>query len=211
MRGPVAMALAGLLIPTVMAVDTARADGDSIVTLGVGGGVGVRQIGGAGAERGFINQANVRLKFLDYFGLDFSVDLQRDPTLVAVADDLQYKAKMRLTALVYPYNGEYVGFYLGAGVGGAKVADLKRFDAPANSYTAGVGMEFHVASHFSIDVSFMVVIPGASSIKNYAIARVNSALDSGDPAELEEVSAAGLGDFVGLENNEIMLRLLLFL
>jgi len=214
MRVRIAMALACRMVPALMATPAARADGSSILTLGLGGGVGVRQAGGTGVptESAFINQANVRLKFLEIFGLDYAVDLTRDPTLVTASDDaLQYKAKMRMTALIYPYNGEDVAFYIGAGVGGAKLSELKRLDAPTNSYTAGLGFEFHIASHLSIDASFMLVVPGARSIKNVAVARVKAALESGDPVEMTRLTASGLGDFVSLDNHEIKIRLLLFL
>lgn len=213
MRGYIAMALVSLLVPAMAAAD-ARADGSSIVTLGVGGGLGMRQAAGTGvpSERALINQAGVRLKFLEIFGIDYAVDLTRDPALVTASEDaLQYKAKMRLTALVYPYNGDDVAFYMGAGVGGAKLSELKRLDGPTNSYTAGVGFEFHVAAHLSIDASFMLVIPGASSIKNVAVARVKAALESGDTVEITRLNAAGLGEFVSLDNHEIMIRILLFL
>jgi len=213
MRASLATALFCLAVPTVIVGD-ARADGDSILTIGVGGGVGVRQAAGPGevVETGFINQANVRLKFLEIFGIDYAMDLTRDPSLVTASDDaLQFKAKMRLTALVYPYNGEDVAFYMGFGIGGAKIAELTRFDRPTNSYTAGVGFEFHVASHLSIDASFMLIVPGAHSIKNVAVARVNAALEAGDTEAISKLSAAGLGDFLSLDNHEIMLRILLFL
>lgn len=207
------MASVCLLAPALLS-GAARADGDSIFTIGVGTGVGVRQTASTGepSATAFVNQANLRIKFLEVFGLDYSFDLQHDPSLVTVSDDaLQYAAKMRLSALVYPYNGETVGFYLGAGIGGASTSDLTRFDAASNSYTAGVGFELHLASHLSIDASFMLVIPGASSIKNVAVARVKSALESKDVDEITNLSTAGLGDFVSLDNHEIMIRILLFL
>jgi hypothetical protein len=194
--------------------DDARADGSSVVTLGVGGGVGIHKAAGFDlpAETAFVNQASVRAKLLWIFGLDYSYDLTRDMALVnPVAGELNYKAKMRATALLYPYSGEYVAFYLGAGIGGAKLADLTRIDAPTNSYHAGLGFEFHVASHFSIDTSFMILAPGARSIAETAVARVDAALANGGVDAVTQLEVPGFDDFVSLKNHEFMVRLFLFL
>jgi len=192
----------------------ARGDGSSDLTLGLGAGIGIHKAGGPDekASTALMNQANLRLKFLQVFGIDYALDLGRDDKLVNPADDeLHYQAKMRLTALIYPYNGEAVAFYFGAGIGGGKLAELLKTNAVANSYHAGIGFEFHLGDHLSIDTSFMLVAPGSRSVENVAVARVEAALAAGDNNAINKLSAPGLDDFISLKNHEFMIRLFLFL
>ena len=208
------LATAAFCLGVLGATSPALADGSSAVTLGVGGGIGIHKAAGPdeNASTNFVNQANVRFKFLWIFGLDYAVDLTRSPDLVEPpAGELHYRAKMRATALLYPYSGERVAFYLGAGVGGGKLADLMKFDSASSSYHAGVGFEFHLASHISIDTSFMLVAPGVRSIQNAAVAKVEAALATGGPEAVARLEKPGFDDFVSLKNHEFMVRLFLFL
>lgn len=192
----------------------AHADGSSAVTLGVGGGIGIHKAGGLGEEEltAFVNQANVRFKFLWIFGVDYAYDLSRNADLVTPRPgELHYQAKMRATAMLYPYSGERVAFYLGAGLGGGNLKELFKPDSASSSYHAGVGFEFHLASHISIDTSFMLVAPGARSIQNAAVARVEAALAAGGPEAVARLEKPGFDDFVSLKNHEFMVRLFLFL
>lgn len=191
----------------------ARADGSSVVTLGVGGGIGIHEASApdAKAETAFLNQANVRLKLLYFLGVDFAYDLSRSEGLrEAVEGKLQYKAKMRLTAMLYPYSGDTVAFYLGVGVGGTKMSELVKFDQAGNSYHAGIGMEFHLADHVSIDASFFLLVPGLKSIESNTVARVEAALAKGGDT-LSKMQAPGVDDYLSLKNHEFMIRLFLFL
>ncbi len=193
---------------------SALADGSSPVTLGVGGGVGIHKAAGPDerSETAFVNQANVRVKLLWILGVDYAYDLTRDTDLVKPQPgELHYKAKMRATALLYPYSGERVAFYLGAGLGGGSLAELFKPDSPTSSYHAGVGFEFHLADHISIDTSFMLVAPGARSIADAAVAKVESALATGGPEAVARLEKPGFDDFVSLKNHEFMVRLFLFL
>lgn len=192
----------------------AWASGSSEVTLGVGAGIGIHKAGNPdeAANTAFVNQANLRFKFLYVLGLDYAYDFSRDQQLVEPdPNDLHYAAKMRLTALLYPYNGEQIGFYVGLGLGGGKLGDLGRTDAPANSYHSGLGFEFHVSEHFSIDTSFMLVAPGRRSVENVAVARVEAALAAGDAEAIDEIEAPGIDDFISLKNHEFMVRVFIFL
>jgi len=216
MRAGFAMVASGLVAVLAMsaAAGDARADGSSIVTLGVGSGLGVHKASGPGepANTAFINQANLRLKFLWILGLDYALDLGKDDGLVATAEgDLHYRAKMRLTALVYPYSGNDLAFYIGAGIGGSKVAELVKTDAAANSYHGGLGFEFHLGPHISVDTSFMLIAPGARSVEGAATARVEAALATGDAGAMDQLRAPGLDDFISLKNHEFMVRVFLFL
>lgn len=191
----------------------AQADGSSVVTLGVGGGIGIHEASGPDAkgETAFLNQANVRVKLLYFLGADFAYDLSRDSSLrEAEEGKLQYKAKMRLTAMLYPYSGDTVAFYLGVGVGGTKMSELFKFDSLGNSYHAGIGMEFHLASHVTIDASFFLLAPGVKSIESNTVARVEAALAKGGDT-LSKMQAPGIDDFLSLKNHEFMIRLFLFL
>ena len=191
----------------------AQADGSSVVTLGVGGGIGVHAAGGPDvkAETAFLNQANIRVKLLYFLGADFAYDLSKSSSLrEAEEGKLQYKAKMRLTAMLYPYSGDTVAFYLGVGIGGTKASELFKFDQLGNSYHAGIGMEFHLADHVTIDASFFLLVPGLKSIESNTVARVEAALAKGGDT-LAKMKAPGIDDFLSLKNNEFMIRLFLFL
>lgn len=208
------LATAAFCLGILGATGPALADGSSAVTLGVGGGVGIHKAGGPdeNAATNFVNQANVRFKFLWIFGVDYALDLTRSPDLVEPPQgELNYRAKMRATAMLYPYSGERVAFYLGAGVGGAKLGDLMKPDSPSSSYHAGVGFEFHLASHISIDTSFMLLAPGVRSIQDAAVAKVEAALATGGPEAVMRLEKPGFDDFVSLKNHEFMVRLFLFL
>lgn len=191
----------------------AQADGSSVVTLGVGGGIGIHESSAPDtkSETAFLNQANVRLKLLYFLGADFAYDLSKSADLrEAEEGKLQYKAKMRLTAMLYPYSGDTVAFYLGVGIGGTKMAELFKFDALGNSYHAGIGMEFHLATHVTIDASFFIIVPGVKSIESNTVARVEAALAKGGDT-LSKMQAPGIDDFLSLKNHEFMIRLFLFL
>lgn len=207
-------AVAVLCLAAMAPHEDARAAGWSEITFGVGAGVGVHQADGpdAGTDAAFVNQANLRFKFLWVLGLDYAYDFSRDGKLVSPdPDELHYQAKMRLTALLYPYNGEELAFYVGLGLGGGRLADLGSLNAPANSYHTGLGFEYHVDEHFSIDTSFMLVAPGRRSVENVAVARVEAALAAGDADAINEIDAPGLDDFISLKNHEFMVRIFLFL
>lgn len=196
-----------------LATTGAFADGDSIFTLGVGGGVGIHKAGAPGgdAQTAFVNQANVRLKLLYFLGIDYAYDLAHDPKLTKPSEDLQFQAKMRLTALLYPYSGEHVAFYLGAGVGATKMSELMGIGGDGNSYHAGLGFEFHLASHLSIDMSFMIVAPGVKSVERAAVAEVAAAYAEGGADAVKQLQQPGIDEFISLKNHEFLIRFFLFL
>ena len=191
----------------------ASADGSSIFTLGVGAGVGIHKAGAPGgdAATAFVNQANIRLKMLYFLGLDYAYDLAHDPKLTTPTEKLQFQAKMRLTAMIYPYSGDHVAFYLGGGIGGTSLDELKQVTGPGNSYHAGLGFEFHLASHLSIDMSFMVLAPGVQSVKRTAVAEVAAAYAEGGADAVARLEEPGLSDFLSIKNHEFMIRMVLFL
>jgi hypothetical protein len=192
---------------------TASADGSSIFTLGVGAGVGIHKAGrpGGDAQTAFVNQANVRLKLLYFLGVDYAYDLAHDPKLTVPAEELQFQAKMRLTALIYPYSGDHVALYLGAGVGGTGLEELTSITAEGNSYHAGLGLEFHLASHLSIDMSFMILAPGVQSVKRTAVAEVAAAYAEGGADAVASLQEPSIDEFLSIKNHEFMIRLFLFL
>jgi len=196
-----------------LAGGNAAADGSSIFTLGVGAGVGIHKAGrpGGDAQTAFVNQANVRLKALYFLGVDYAYDLAHDPKLAAPTEELQFQAKMRLTALIYPYSGDHVAFYLGAGIGGTSLDELQSITSAGNSYHAGIGFEFHLASHLSIDMSFMILAPGVESVKRTAVAEVAAAYAEGGAEAVERLEEPGIGDFLSIKNHEFMIRMFLFL
>ena len=190
----------------------AHADGSSIVTLGAGSGIGMHQEGGeGGSASAFVNQASVRLKLFYFLGLDYQYDLTHDITLSRPSEGLQMRAKMRLSALIYPYSGDTIAFYIGAGIGGTKLAELAQLDGAGTSYQGGIGFEIHIASHLSIDLSYMMVAPGVKSIERTTVAQVTAAYARGGVEALSKYDPPHVDDFLSLKNSEIMIRLLLFL
>jgi len=194
---------------------SAHADGSSIVTVGVGAGLGIHKTEQPGTQSStsFINQANVRIKALYFLGLDYSYDMSRNDALVEIDPTaLRTQAKMRLSGLLYPYSGDSMGFYLGGGVGGATFGELFKTDSAGNSYQVGAGLEFHFNDHISLDMSFYMVIPGTRSIETSQVAQLGAALASGDDAAVSSISSqTGVADFVSAKNHEFMIRLFLFL
>lgn len=203
------------LVLTVIATPVAFADGSSIMTIGVGGGVGIHKTEHTGnqSETAFVNQANVRVKALYFLGLDFAYDMSRNADLVDIdPGELRMQAKMRLTGLLYPYSGEAAGFYLGGGVGGSRLGEVFSIDAPGNSYHFGAGLEFHLNDHVTIDTSFFLVMPGISSITTSRVAQIEAALATGKADEARALAENNdIGQFISFRNHEFMVRLFLFL
>ena len=209
-----------------VAPGSSRADNDSILTVGVGAGIGYRHASGPGdtAPMEFINQANVRLKLLWILGADLSVDLAKNTKLTAPdPNSLRYAAKLRATALFYPIPTSVFELYLGLGVGAAKTSELFTVTGPGNSYHVGGGFEVHLNAHFTIDASFYMIVPGYSSLKNhveqlaYEIAD-KTAQDVANGTIPPPTSASDLplpdvtvGDYVTPRNYELMIRIFLFL
>ena len=193
---------------------SAYADGSSIVTVGVGGGIGIHKTEqlGAQASTAFVNQANVRLKVLYFLGLDFSYDLSRNDDLVDIDPSmLRTQAKMRLNGLFYPYAGDSIAFYLGGGIGGTTLGELFKTDSAGNSYQAGAGLEFHFNDHVAIDMSFYLILPGTHSIETSQVAQLGAALAAGGGAAGRINPQTGVADFISAKNHEFMVRLFLFL
>jgi len=209
-----------------LAPGTSRADNDSILTIGVGAGVGYRHAAGPGqtAAMEFVNQANVRLKMLWILGADLSVDLAKDTELTeASTDNLRYAAKMRLTALFYPIPTDVFELYLGMGLGAGKKEELFSVTSPGNSYHIGGGFEIHLNDHFTIDASFYMVVPGYASLKThveqlaYQIAdETNQNVQNGNtppPSTVDDLPLPDItvGDYITPTNYELMIRIFLFL
>jgi len=190
-------------------VGTAHADADSVITLGVGTGIGYLHAAQPGqtGDTTFVNQGNVRLKVLSFLGLDYALDLGDD---VQTADEgeLQYGAKMRLTAIAYVVPTSKVSFYLGGGVGGADAGELFKLSSPGNSYHVGAGLEVYLSKHVSVDTSFYMVIPGVDSVSNHV---EQLALSANTPGGSVSVAEPTVGDYVSPKNYELMIRVFLFL
>ncbi len=210
---PLAVALA--VVPALFAATSAQADGSSIFTAGLGTGIGIHKTehGGMQSETAFVNQANLRIKALYFLGVDFAYDMTRNADLVDVDPaELRLQAKMRLTGMLYPYQGDAAGFYLGGGVGASRFGEVFAVDKPGNSYHFGAGLEFHLNDHITIDTSFFLVMPGASSIRTSRVAQIEAALATGKADEAQALAANDdVGQFISFKNHEFMVRLFLFL
>ena len=213
-RRTIAARLSQSLVAITLIAGVARADGSSVVTLGLGAGVGIHQVGASDlgeAATAFVNQANVRLKIGHVLGLDLSYDLGRDEALTTPSAGLQYAAKLRSSVFLYPYSGDRLACYVGGGVGATSLAELVSFDGAGLSYHAGVGFEVHLASHVSIDLSFMLLVPGVDSIERTAVAKLEAAYARGGADAVRRVDTPNVGDVISVQNHEIMLRLFVFL
>ncbi len=187
-----------------------HANGSSGITLGVGGSVGIHKEDGFDSlpETFFVNQANVRLKLLWIFGVDYSFDLTRDLKLIQPTEGkLNYRSRMRATALLYLYSGKQMSFYLGGGIGGAKFIDLTKIDSPSNSYHSGLGFEMHATQHFSFDISFMLLAPGVHSIIDNTVSKVDNAIKNNQ----KDIELPKIGNFLSFRNHEFMIRIFIFL
>lgn len=215
MSSPLVRFMLPCLAMLSLTAGSAHADGSSILTVGVGAGLGIHKTEHAGtqSETAFVNQASVRLKLLYFLGADFSYDMSRNDDLVDVDPTaLRTQAKMRMTGLLYPYSGDTVGFYLGGGIGATRLGEVFAVDKPGNSYHAGAGLEFHLNDHVTIDTSFFIVMPGASSIESSRVAQVQAALETGRADEAQRIATnTNVGQYISLKNHEFMVRLFLFL
>ena len=208
---------------TLGGATSALAGSGSLLTLGVGGGVGVlhEKQPGATTESTFVNQANVRLKLLYFLGVDYGVDLSQDASLKRPSDELQLAAKMRLTALIYAIPTKMVSLYLGFGTGGGDLADLVSLTNERNSYHAGLGLEVHLSDHVTFDISYYMIIPGVRSVERHveelalASAQAQSQAGGGAPGStgvgVSTGDEATVGDFITPQNFELMVRVFLFL
>ena len=220
-----ALALTAAAATTVATPRAARADNDSILTLGVGAGVGWRHAAGPDeeAKMKFVNQASARLKMLWILGVDMSFDLTKDDDLTKVKDgELRYAAKMRLTALLYPMITSSFALYLGTGIGAADKSELFSVTSPGNSYHLGGGFEIHFDDHLTLDCSFYMIVPGYQSVKGHvqklalSIAEEEAAAIANGQEPPQSVNDLPLpdytvGDFITPTNYEVMLRIFVFL
>lgn len=192
---------------------SASADSTSIVTLGVGTGVGYLHSYQPGAEVGantFVNQGNLRLKLFNLIGLDYAVDLGHDGG-AAPAGELQFDAKMRLTAISYIVPTPKVSFYIGGGVGGSDTGELLQVMADSNSYHLGAGLEVNLGAHVSVDTSFYMIVPGVRSVERHVEQLALSSTSGSGSVALQGDDEASVGDYVSPKNYELMIRVFLFL
>ncbi len=203
----------------------AAADSDSILTVGVGAGAGLRHLGGgsfAPSETTFVNHGSVRVKMLWLLGADISVDLTKDDKLTEPAQDaLVFASKIRTTALFYAIPASALSLYLGGGIGAPDVGHIFDPMSATNSYHVGGGLEVHLTDNFSIDLSYYIIVPSIGGIKREVERLALQVVDdfqggsrAGEGAGVTEDLAIGdatVGDFVSAQNYEAMLRLFLFL
>ncbi|PKN55086.1 MAG: hypothetical protein CVU56_23155 [Deltaproteobacteria bacterium HGW-Deltaproteobacteria-14] len=191
---------------------TAHADADSILTVGVGTGVGYLHAAQPGetGETTFVNQGNIRLKMFSILGLDYSLDLGKG-VQSAGDGELQYGAKMRLTAIAYVVPTSKVSFYLGGGVGGANAGELFQLTGAGNSYHVGAGLEVYLSGHVSVDTSFYMVIPGVDSVSNHVEQQLALSAAAAGTSGATASPEPSVGDYVSPKNYELMIRVFLFL
>lgn len=146
----------------------------------------------------FINVACVRLKFLWIFGVDYSYDMSRDAELQTHPEegDLHYRAKLRLSGLLYPLPLGHFNFYFIGGTGAAHLSEAFLIAAPGESYHGGIGFEVFFDDHVALDLSFVLVAPGVHTA-------AERALHAGEIPRLNSL--------FGLKNHEFVLRFLFFL
>jgi len=168
--------------------------------LGVGAGAGIGKhlnLDGS-SDVSFINVAVVRARFFWIVGIDYEFDLGRSRELMGFYEfrELNYHAKMRLSAILYSFSFSNSAFYFKGGFGAAKLNELFNLDAPGASYHGGFGVEFDIDDHMTLDLSFVVVLPGVRSLIDRS---------------LIDFEVPSLIDLISIRNHELVARLLIFL
>jgi hypothetical protein len=222
----ISVKLATIVLFSTLMTAGAIADNTSVLTVGVGGGIGTRQTGGgfAPTDSAFVNQANVRVKALWVLGADLSMDLTRSRALSEPEEGrLNYASKMRLTALIYALPTDPISVYVGGGIGAPKFSGVFDPVDAQNTYHLGGGVEVHATDHFTIDVSYYMIVPSAGAIKEHVtqLALASVGPDDGpttigtpnQPSDIGDIELqdAVVGDYINPENYEIMVRIFLFL
>lgn len=186
----------------------ARANSDSLFTVGLGTAMGVNRstpLGGL-PETTFTTELSLKVKALHVFGFEFSY-APTDPA--ESASPVVFDGQFRLSALLYLVPTYPVTFYVKGGIGAGAIKDLFSIDGDTNSYHAGAGLDVHIGDNLVIGAEYLLLIPGIAGVKHtlsnfandeikrYQSRDLNVPFDSGAPPELT--------DFISADNFRVTL------
>jgi hypothetical protein len=188
----------------------AQASSDSLITLGLGAGVGVNNstaLFGPTSTR-FTTELSVKLKTLHVFGFEFAYA----PTdVVDEQQALVFDSTFRVSALLYIVPTYPVGFYLKGGLGSGKIEQIFQFDAPTTSYHAGAGLDIYVGDHVVIGLEYLLLLPGVGSVRDTIATFANDELrryqerDRSQPY-VSEAPPVGVEDFISPTNFRVQIN-----
>ena len=199
------------LLALLLVAGSARAESNSLFSVGLGTGVGVSRHTPfkATPTSSFSSELSLKVKMLHFLGLELAYSPTDGQATSGASDSLVFDSKFRLSGLLYVVPTYPVGLYLKGGLGGGRVGDMFDASSDTSSYHAGGGLDVHIGSHVVIAAEFLLLIPGLESIKqtlstvtNEEIARFQAAGKPGTPATPE----LGVSDFINGNNFRVGLN-----
>ncbi len=198
--------LIAFTMTVAMSTSTALADSGSIITAGIGAGLGVSSTSqlGASAQTNFSTDISVRMKALYVLGLE----LGYSPTDHSSQNGLVFSNDLRLSMLLYFVPTPVVSAYAKAGIEGDGLGALFSVSDSSNAYHFGGGLDIDVTDNVVIGLEFLMLVPGAASIENSVetlandtLAQYEAALSAGQvPAGVETPAIPEVGDFISPSN-----------
>jgi hypothetical protein len=149
------IARALIVLALVSNARVARADSDSLLTLGIGTGFGVIDtVTSAGVVT---SDVRLRARILRGLGLEVSYDPKQS---TQAADAAVHEAPLRVSGLFYIVPTSPVGAYLKLGVAAPSPATLGLVGSDV-TYHAGGGIEIYLGDHLVLGAEAVVIIPTA--------------------------------------------------
>ncbi len=153
----------------------ARADSDSLFTLGVGTSLGLSRLESAGTPAQVSGELRVRARVL----LGLGGEASYTPNPIEAGAPLVYDNILRLSGLLYVVPTSPVAGYLKLGIGAGTPQGLLSVSSRHACYHGGLGLEAHLGDHVVLGAEALVLVPGVSGL-----------LDDGSPWD-----AVGLGNW----------------
>jgi hypothetical protein len=151
--------LALVLALTLAPLETALADSDSLLTLGVGTALGLTDT--AESDPVATGELLAKLRILLGLGVELSYNPWNDSPRQG---QLTYDSAFRLSGLLYIVPTTPVGGYLKVGVGSNDMRLLFDVTGETASYHGGGGLEIYLGKHVAIGGEFLFLVPGVHSV-----------------------------------------------
>lgn len=143
------------------AVATARADSQSVLTLGIGVEAGVMRYATESGEASetVTAELTVRLRLARFLGFAFAYN-----PIAIDGGQLGFGSAFRLTGILYLVPTRYVSIFVMGGLGARDIVDLGTVTGETNTYHAGGGLEVYLGDHFALTLEYLWLVPGYSRI-----------------------------------------------
>ena len=177
-----ALAVVILLLTSPAFTADARADSQSLITLGFGVELGASRnlpLENDEHETRFVGELSARLRLFRYLGCAFAYNLANAEN----PGELSFRSKFRLTAFIYFLSTRRVGVYLMGGMGSRDVRDVVAPTGATTSYHAGLGLEIYVGRRFAFHAEYMWLVPGYASMRDAMNRRIDDAIAEVEDAE----------------------------